>query len=206
MGAISMRHKKLGIWLAAGLIAFSLPLRAQGMRSGYDNWAAFSPFTFSTLATDSPWCYLEYGRRAGDGGAIIIALDSGRSGGTARFPDFWNSIPYNGYADNISLVIGYRKFLWNGLNIEVNLLSGVNGFRSKGKELISRGWSGLTAELRLGYQQNFNLFGIPFEIDPQLQLTYSAIEGIKAPDGFLDPGTAAPRILLFPALQIGAFF
>jgi hypothetical protein len=170
------------------------------------NWLAFSPFTITTLFTPYNWYYFEYGHRIDLKDAFIVAIDFGSSGSTVHFPDFWNTIPYPGHTDNISVVLGYRRYIWEGLHIELDLLSGANSYYDTDNSFLSRGWSGLGAEIRIGYELDFDIFKIPLLLTIQAQLTTEIINGLYEPENFKNIGSQTSPILFFPACQFGFRF
>jgi hypothetical protein len=168
-------------------------------------WIAFSPFTITTLFTTAPWFYFEGGYNFNDKNAIVAALDFGTSEGTAHFPDFWNPIPFPGPVKNYSIVLGYRRYIWNGFHCEVDLLTGYNEYYESGI-IASSGWSGVTAALRIGYMFDLRFIHIPIYASLQAECIASVINGVEAPVSFNVIADQISPILIFPACQIGVIF
>lgn len=99
----------------------------------------------------------------------------------------YENINYDfGQAHALALIVGYRRYIWKGFNVEYALWPAYNSFYEKNENKYYNGLE-LWSEFRAGYDFKINFKKIAFAITPQLLLGKGLIAGNK-PQSFIDYG------------------
>ena len=75
-------------------------------------------------------------------------------------------LPYPGNVQSFAFISGYRRYIWEGLNLEYVIFSGYNLY-FENNEQKNYGSFEVYNEFRLGYRFEFNIFDIPFTLNFQ---------------------------------------
>jgi len=102
-----------------------------------------------------------------------------------------------------TLILGYRRFLWNGFHLEYQLWPAYNDYFETTEKKYYSGFE-LWNEFRTGYQFNFRLGNIPFTATPQLLCGFGLWPGNK-PDSFIEIMEKEP-VFVYPNLFVGIKF
>jgi hypothetical protein len=102
-----------------------------------------------------------------------------------------------------TIILGYRRFLWNGFHLEYQLWPAYNDYFETTEKKYYSGFE-LWNEFRTGYQFNFSLGNIPFTATPQLLCGFGLWPGNK-PDSFIEIMKKEP-VFVYPNLFVGIKF
>lgn len=100
-----------------------------------------------------------------------------------------------------SIPFGYRRYLWENLNIEMQLWPAYNFYKDLTDNKFYKGFD-LVGNIRFGYRFNFNIKELKFYTNIQIEYLYGIYKGNK-PDNFNKVDAGLP---FFPALSLGYKF
>ncbi len=103
-----------------------------------------------------------------------------------------------------SLILGYKRFIWKGLNAEYVLWPAYNSFYEKNEKKYYDGFE-LWNEFRLSYEVEFNFAGLKMFANPQCIVGFGLFPGNK-PQSFKDYHTKDEPIFLSPNISLGFKF
>jgi hypothetical protein len=114
-------------------------------------------------------------------------------------------LEYPGAVQTIAMVTGFRWYIWRGLHIEVQLLSGYNRFYEDNEEKYYHSF-GIYNEYRFGYKFDFMLFDIPFFVNVQWPVGFNLFD-TNRPESFKEVDKLDPIFyIFFPNLYFGVRF
>jgi len=138
----------------------------------------------------------QYGRK-------ITAKDEFIIGASYTNPDILKMIEYPGTEQIYTLELGYRRYLWRNLNVEIQLDPQYFQCVDLVENKEYNGF-GLTPEVRFGYRFDFNVAQIPFFINLQWFAGYHLIN--PKPQSFQDIDGGSFYVSPIPMFFLGFKF
>jgi len=103
-----------------------------------------------------------------------------------------------------SLVLGYKRFFWKGLNAEYVLWPAYNSFHEKNENKDYNGFE-LWNEFRFSYELEFDFAGLKMFANPQCVVGFGLIAGNK-PQSFKDYYKNDEPVFIAPNISLGFKF
>lgn len=170
--------------LSPGLQAQELP--AKGLENPYRHAIEFSP-----IATAVKIYALQYAYNFSPNNDLIAGL----AYGNVHYPYGVSNAP--------TVIVGYRRYVWDKLYAEYQLWPAYNSFYSTIDQKYYSGME-LWSELRAGYRFDYALLGIPSFVSLQGICGFGLWPGNK-PAAFLQNMEKEP-LFIYPNIMVGTHF
>ena len=160
----------------------------------YQNWLDAGISAIPGFIPGGSLYILKYGRKIDPKDDFIFGLCYMKQGN-----------PYPGTLEAYQFILAYRRYVWNNLHLEYQIIPGYASYFDTNANTNPNGFI-IWNELRLGYSFDFKILEIVFFINPQIAAGFY-IYRPKAPQSFIDKdGWDNLLFHLFPDITIGLRF